>query len=388
MLLASNTFSSLSSQDSAGRELLFFNNDPIMKTVFGVERNIEDINFPSSEEIDGLESVLPDGIVHGWFDSTFENKQLHRRKWEASNPQAIVIFMHGISTHSAKYVQSSSSSNETSPPRLISATLMVDTFLQNNISVYAYDQYGHGYSEGVRFLIPESYTVNVEDYINFCQLVATENTLGKPIFLMCESYGCTVQLHAAKYFQDQAATENQLPDLDSMILTAPAITMAPASQPIAQTVAFSVLIFLSIFFPEWRPFFVPNFATPETVWRDPLVRAFYTNSTNPATIVDGSGLQYRLGTARQLLRAITNVGETIIPMLATPFITIHGTGDAVTPISGSEFLFENSLTPSDSKEIIKVDGAYHDLLADPAAEICMDGIMQWINQRVALLPVS
>ena len=368
------------------RDLLshdILNNFGIMKTVFGVERNIEDESFPTEDQINELESILPDGCIHGWFPSKYQNKQLHYRKWIPSNPKAIVIFMHGISTHSVKYVNliptTDINGNGTSS-RMVSTSLMIDTFMKNNISVYAFDQYGHGYSEGIRFLIPESYSINVQDYISFSQLVVAENKASVlPMFLMCESYGCTVTLHATKYFQDQSEPEKKLPELDSMILTAPAIN---GDLPIYPVVLLITL--LGKFFPVWRPFFMPNPVSADRIWRDPFVLEFYLNKTNPAIIVDGSGLPFRLGTAVQLIRATEDVRETIIPKLTTPYIVIHGTEDYSVPISGSEYLYENSLTSSDNKEFIKLDKAYHDLLADPAAEVCMGNIMDWINQRIAL----
>ena len=365
---------------------------PIMKTVFGAERNIEDSNFPTEVEINQLESILPIGCTHGWFLSTYENKQLHYRKWIPTNPKAIVIFMHGISTHSVKYVtlphakdsdgNDASKSISTKTPRLVSAALMVDAFLKNSISVYAFDLYGHGYSEGMRFFIPQSYNVNVQDYINFSHLVAAENkTTGNvPIFLMGESYGSTITLHAAKYFQDQTEPEKMLPNLDSLILTAPAIIGDLPIYPVLQ-----VLLLLGKYYPTWRPFFMPNPVSPDRIWKDPLVRVCYLDKTKPENRIDGAGIPFRLGTGVQLLHALEDVRKKVIPELKTPYIVIHGTQDHGVPISGSEYLYTTSLTPSDQKEFIKKEGAYHDLLADPSAEESMDHIINWINKRIALL---
>ena len=365
---------------------------PIIKTVFGVERNIEASDFPSEDEINALESMLPKGCIHGWFPSTYQNKQLHYRKWipKSSNPpKAIVIFMHGISTHSVKYVQlpppppnTEDTNNDAPSPRWVSTQLMIDTFVTNDIAVYAYDLYGHGYSEGVRFFIPESYHVNVQDYIQFCHLVVAKDhpTSTAPIFFMGESYGCTIVLHAAKYFQDHSSDpEKQLPNFDSLILTAPAII---GDLPIYPVVV--LLTWLGKYYPTWRPFFMPNPVSPDRIWKDPLVRECYCDKTKPANVVDGSGIPFRLGTGVQLLRALEDVRTNIIPQLTTPYMVIHGTEDHGVPISGSEYLYKNSLTASDQKEFIQMEHAYHDLLADPTAEISMTHIMNWMDRRIAL----
>jgi acylglycerol lipase len=359
---------------------------PIIKTVFGVERNIEQTNFPTDDEIQQLESKLPVGCVHGWFPSTYQNKQLHYRKWIPSDPsstKAIVIFMHGISTHSVKYVHLQQSPSTTdSRGRNVSSELMIDTFLKNNIAVYSFDLYGHGYSEGIRFFIPETYDVNVQDYISFCNIVALENKQRPtpvPIFLMGESYGSTLSLHVAYHFQQQTQPDKKLPNFDSIILTAPAII---GDLPIYPVVQFLTL--LGKFYPTWCPFFMPNPVSSDRIWRDPLVRAQYSDKTIPANLIDGQGIPFRLGTAVNLLRALEDVRKKVIPNLTVPYLIIHGTKDHGVPISGSEFLYENSLTSNENKEFIQKDGAYHDLLADYVAEECMDDILRWINQRISL----
>ena len=348
--------------------------------VFGVERDLEDANFPT--ETATLESLLPHhGGQHGWFTSSYRGKQLHYRKWRCGvvdgvEERAIVVFMHGILTHAVKYVPPQPAS--TSTTRLVSTALMVDTFLRQGISVYAFDQYGHGYSEGTRFFIPESYQVNVTDYIAFCQTVvaAENNNTGSPIFLMGESYGCTVTLHGAKYFQDH----HPLPHLDSLILTAPAVIGDLPPYPVVQ-----LLKFLGYLYPTWRPFFMPNPVSSERVWSDPNVQACYRDRTKPANIIDGTGIPYRLGTGVQLLQALQDARTKVIPELTTPFLVIHGTHDYGVPIQGSEFLYQQSTRiASHDKRFLRKEGAYHDLLAEPNASEIMDDILQWINERLAL----
>jgi alpha-beta hydrolase superfamily lysophospholipase len=364
---------------------------PIMKTVFGVERNIQESDFPTDHDIQQLESMLPSSCVHGWFPSTYQNKQLHYRKWIPSDqPTAIVIFMHGISTHSVKYVKlhdeqiktadatKSSDNDALTTARKVSSILMVETFLQNNIAVYSFDMYGHGYSEGIRFFIPVSYEVNVQDYISFCNLVAIENKeshKNAPIFLMGESYGSTLTLHVAYHFQQQTEPEKKLPNFDSIILTAPAIIGDLPIYPVVQ-----LLTLLGKYYPTWRPFFMPNPVSPHRIWRDPLVRECYCDKSLPANIIDGQGIPFRLGTGVNLLRALEDVRKKVIPNLTVPYLVIHGTEDHGVPISGSEFLYRNSLTSNEEKEFIKKD-----LLADYVAEECMEDILRWINKRISIL---
>jgi hypothetical protein len=75
------------------------------KTVFGVERNIKEPDFPSDDVIQSMEQMLPPGCVHDWFNSSCQQAQLHYSKWipSSNTPKAIVIFLHSICTHSVKY---------------------------------------------------------------------------------------------------------------------------------------------------------------------------------------------------------------------------------------------------------------------------------------------
>jgi acylglycerol lipase len=346
-------------------------NAPLIKKVFGVERNIEEPDFPSDDVIQSMEQMLPPGCVHGWFNSSYQQAQLHYRKWipSSNTPKAIVIFMHGICTHSVKYIQLPNTDRKVSSP------LLIESLLQNDIALYAFDLYGHGYSEGLRSFIPESYHTNIQDYITFCQMVSQENVHHAPIFLMGESYGSTLTLLVARHFQDDTA--GGLPNFDSMILTAPAIIGDVPSYPVVK-----FLTFLAYYYPTWRPFFMPNPVSPDRIWRDPAVRAIYSDKSLPANKVDGQGIPFRLGTGLNLLRALEDVRARVIPGLTVPYMILHGTEDHGVPISGSELLYEKS--SSSEKEFLRKPGAYHDLLADAVAEECMQDILDWVEKRLAV----
>lgn len=358
---------------------------PVHHRVFGEDRAIQTDKFPTEAEIDTLEALMPP-CEHGWFDSCYQNSKLHYRKYlpkgntseQNGNLKAVVIFMHGISTHSGKAVNVDG--------RKLNSALKAEALLNENIALYAFDLYGHGYSEGVRFWIPKSYENNKLDYIQFCHLVAQQHSTDTPIFLMGESYGSTLTLHVARHFQDQAllhegnattTTETALPNLNSIILVCPAIIGDLPPFPVFQT-----LVFLAGYFPQWRPFFMPNPVSAARIWRDPVVLAKHTDPTCPGNIVDGSGLPFRLGTALQLVQALEDVRKIAIPGFKMPYLVLHGTEDHGVPIQGSEFLWDNSDTPMADKEFLRKEGAHHDLFGDPLAEECMHDVIAWIRKRL------
>jgi acylglycerol lipase len=343
--------------------------------VFGVDRAINAPSFPNESEIAQLESILPP-CEHGWFQSCYQSSQLHYRKWlpeaAAAKPLAVVIFMHGITTHSGRAVETNG--------RKFNVALKAQALLKENVALYAFDLYGHGYSEGTRFWIPETYETNKQDYIEFVRLVAKEHSTDTPIFLLGQSYGSTLTLHVARHFQDEknANKPTALSNIDSMILLCPAVIGDLPPFPV-----FQVLVFLAGYFPRWRPFFMPNPVSAERIWRDPDLLAANTVPGWPGNVVDGSGIPFRLGTALQLVQALEDVRKKVIPGLTVPHLILHGTEDHGVPIAGAEFLWNNAATPSGDKEFLRKEGAYHDLFCDPVAEECMQDVIQWINKRVA-----
>ena len=361
-------------------------------TIFGVERDIdiESSAFPSDQELAALEDAMPP-MEHGWMDSVIdlnngEPAQLHYRKWLPSTaPKAVVIYTHGIQSHSGKSHVFSSTNGDATTDRKVNTALLANALLNDNVALYAVDLYGHGYSEGARFFIPESYQTNVDDLLNFVKLVG-QDTQDTPIMLMGESYGGTLSLHVAAYFQDIQQRELGITDvalaarIDSIILTSPAIEVDTPACPVLQ-----ILTGLASVFPRWTPFFMPNPVSPDRIWRDPQVLELRTDPEYAGNKIDGSGLKLRLGTAVAVLQAVEDVRDSVIPSLSLPFLTLHGTADEAVLPQGSEFLFHMAATPANDKSYVPKEAAYHDLLAEPenVAEECVQAILDWIHLRLS-----
>ena len=93
--------------------------------------------------------------------------------------QGAVLFIHGGTEHSSRHDSTLKELRE----RL-------------NVNVYAYDQQGHGYSEGLRGLrgTVESFKDYVNDALFIAKSVAEENE-GKPLVLSGYSFGGLVACH-------------------------------------------------------------------------------------------------------------------------------------------------------------------------------------------------
>jgi acylglycerol lipase len=340
--------------------------------VFGVERDLDIPHqvFPNEQELTDMEAELP-GCQHGWFESVHESAQLHYRKFLPENnkpPKAVVVFMHGIATHSGK--------GFTLNGRKLCMALLSDACNAQDWAVYAYDLYGHGFSEGKRFFIPNSWETNRQDLVNFCNLAA-EDYPDVPLFIVGESYGCTLTILAAKQFQEHPETGPK--NFNSIVLTAPAIIGDLPPYP----VYFTLRYIMAPLFPSWRPFFMPNPVSADRIWRDPEVLAKCSTPRQRSMQIDGSGLPFRLGTAVNLVTALEAVRTKAIPGFRLPYCIIHGTEDYGVPIAGSEYMWKTAVTPATCRVFRRQPGAYHDLLSDPTAEHTMQTILDFIRAQLS-----
>jgi alpha-beta hydrolase superfamily lysophospholipase len=109
----------------------------------------------------------------------------------------------------------------------------------------------------------------------------------------------------------------------------------------------------------------------------------------------------------QLLNGVEHVREIVIPSLAAgttttktsegadattptmiPICIVHGTCDYGVPCEGTDLLEHKYATchPSsyqDTLKVLRVEGAYHDLFADPAMEETMDFVIQFLLDRLS-----
>jgi alpha-beta hydrolase superfamily lysophospholipase len=247
--------------------------------------------------------------------------------------------------------------------RKLSMTLLVQHYVQEQgFALYAIDHVGHGYSEGTRALIRD-YRHNRDDLHNYCEQVSKQNP-DLPLFLMGYSYGATLVLQVAAKYKDQ-------PKLAGIILLASFLR-----GDIPNFVKIFVLRYLlTPLMPTSSPFFMPRPMTSERLWRDEDVLRI--NTSQARRKIDVCGKPYRLLTAVQLLEASHEVLNESIPSLQAPFVALHGTQDDGCPVRDLDYLRNN---PCGS--IVLLEGAHHDLLADPAAEETLEHADAFIQKRL------
>ncbi|GKY97269.1 hypothetical protein MPSEU_000685300 [Mayamaea pseudoterrestris] len=323
--------------------------------IFGVERNVDIPACPTEDELKMEEKYLP-GCEHHWYESCVDGVNLHYRKMApTAKPKAILVYVHGIQTHGGKAFVLDNG-------RKVNLALLAETCFKENIALYAPDMYGHGYSEGMRWMIPDTWENNLKDLKNFVKLIGNDYDPMTPLFVMGESYGGTLTIHLARQYQDEPDTAPK--GFAGILLTGPAIIGDVPPYPVYVVLRY----ILAPLFPKWIPFFMPNPVSADRIWRDAKVLAMHTTPRMKELKVDSAGSPFRLGTAKNLLAALETVRSQAIPGLTVPFCIAHGTKDMGVPIEGSEYMVHHVATPKENAEFHRITDAYHDLLADPMAE--------------------
>jgi acylglycerol lipase len=318
------------------------------------------VSFLSNSELKEVEQNL-DSCQHEWMQSK-TGEWLHCRKFlPPTAPKGVVVFCHGIQTHSGRGLIVNG--------RKLSTTLMADHFVnKHGFALYALDLLGHGFSEGLRAYVPD-YEINKEDLNAFTEKAHKEHP-SVPLFLLGHSYGASLCIHVATdYWQDK-------PHFGGLLLLATA-TRGDLPPPIVVWLLADVL---AKCFAKSVPFFMPNPVSSDRIWRDEDV--YKINCSELPRKVDTSGTPFRLGTAAQLIRALTDLRNVVIPKLKAPYVAVHGSDDFAVPVSDVVFLEQHAATPKEDSTVVIIDGAYHDLLCDPAAEETMEHLDKFIVKRM------
>ena len=96
-----------------------------------------------------------------------DGMELKATSWSCPDPKAVICIVHGLGEHSGRYMH------------------VADFFVQNNISVFAFDLRGHGKSQGNRGHTP-SHEILLDDveeiFLCFCTGIVSAEILSPIIF--------------------------------------------------------------------------------------------------------------------------------------------------------------------------------------------------------------
>src|SRR5436853_2168039 len=188
-----------------------------------------------------------------------DGTQLLARHWAPTEaPKAVVVIMHGLKDHSARYAAFAT--------RLTGA----------GYSVYAFDLRGHGRSSGKR-VAPGRWWNYVDDLDRFIATIETREP-GRPIFVFGHSMGGAIAT---------AAAIQHKPAIAGLILSGPALAVDAAPLLLAATRMAGVL---TPHFPGLKlnnGDFSSDPAAKQTMDKDPLISQPPGPAKTAAGLVDG-----------------------------------------------------------------------------------------------------
>lgn len=251
------------------------------------------------------------------------------RRWEANEPRANVLIVHGISEHSGRYEH-------------VGAWLA-----EHGFAVESFDLIGCGATGGTR--------ADIEDWTAFLDQIQAhlgpmvEDPL--PTILMGHSMG---GLLAAEYL----ASERPEPDL--AVLSAPGLSGGAAWQRVASRLLSPVV----------GKLVMPTGVKGEDLSRDPAVGEAYF--ADPL-VYPKATVRFGLAMFEAMDRAAANVNR-----ITTPTLVIHGTADPVVAPESSE-VFERV----EAAERRTYPDLRHELFNEPEGDQVVADVIEWIDARLA-----
>lgn len=269
---------------------------------------------------------------------THDGLTLFTRQWVPNDEvRALVLLVHGYAEHCGRYDH------------------VAEAFIRQGASVHAYDQRGHGRSEGRRAYVEwfEQYLADLDQFRSHVQT----QTPDVPAFLFGHSMG---GLTALLYVL------NRRPDLRGLMLSSPALEVNPNLAPVLRPLA------------QWLGRICPTLPTVHSpqgaISRDPAV---VEDARNDPLNYHGRMLA-RLGA--ELLRAGVDA-RARLHELVTPFIVIHGTADPLATPAWSQQLYEQA--HADDKTLELYDGLYHETFNEPERERVLGDLSTWLADRIS-----
>ena len=262
--------------------------------------------------------------------------QLYTQSWTVEKAKANVILIHGLAEHSSRYAWTASKLNAA------------------GINVYAFDQRGHGKSEGLKGFIGEMSDL-VSDFKQFIEQLELDPEL--PKFIYAHSMGALV---TSLYVLDHQPAEFR-----GILFSGGALKVDPDLSPILQKLSPIV----GRLAPKLKTVKIDSSLVSqvkeeaEAYAKDPLV---YHGGTYAST-------------GFQMLRSIKYV-QSKFHKWSIPVLIMHGDADKLIDPAGSEKMFDQIAAVD--KELILWEGQYHEIMREPMKEEVLDKMTSWILERL------
>jgi acylglycerol lipase len=267
--------------------------------------------------------------------ATEDGLTLLRRRWSGPQAARVVCLVHGFAEHSARYDH------------------VARALCARGYRVHAFDQRGHGESEGPRNYTP-SFGALLDDIARFVACVrALEGD--RPLCLFGHSMG---GLEVARVLCERRV------EVAVGVLSGPALHITPPGRLLTALVRMLARVAPRTPIPQGLP--------ASALSHDPeVVRAY---EADPLISPRASA---RL--AVELVEAAATAAEGA-ERIEVPLLIVHGEADALCDVEGSR-RFHARLDPARA-ELITYPELYHEVLNEPQWQQVLDDICGWIEKRV------
>jgi alpha-beta hydrolase superfamily lysophospholipase len=257
---------------------------------------------------------------------------LRRRRWSEHDPQRVLVIVHGLAEHSARYEH------------------LGRYFAARGYAVHAFDQRGHGESGGPRVYAP-SFNVLLDDIEAFLGLVRGEHP-GLPLVLLGHSMG---GLEVASLLVSRR------PQLQGAVLSGPALRVPSGALRLALG---RVLSWVA---PRMQ---IPSGISPDSISRDPQVVADYmADPLIPSTLSVGLGAAL-IDAARGLAERGSEV--------EVPLLIVHGEADTLCDVEGSRAFHARVNTPGSA--LRTYPALRHEVFNEPERESVLADVAEWLEK--------
>ncbi|OGQ08142.1 MAG: hypothetical protein A3G32_08325 [Deltaproteobacteria bacterium RIFCSPLOWO2_12_FULL_40_28] len=268
--------------------------------------------------------------------SSQKKYRLYYQYWEKTNPQGILVFVHGLNEHSGRYQNP------------------IHYFEKKPYSLYLFDLRGHGRSDGVRSHV-EKFEDYIEDLKSFLMLI-NKNAKHQKIFLIGHSMGGQIVLDFVSQYPKMVS---------GFIASSPNILTKVKINWLKKNLGMSLAYFLpklSLGNDINAKWISRNTKVVEDYQKDPM--------TSP---------KITLKLASEIFKNQEKLLEKI-KAITTPALIQHGSGDEICDHLGSELVFKTIKSPDKHLQIYP--GHYHELFNDLDYHLVLSNMDAWIKKRI------
>lgn len=259
--------------------------------------------------------------------------------------RGVLALIHGLGEHSGRYCN------------------VVKALTSAGYAVFAFDNQGHGRSEGQRGHIDhwQDYRSNTQAFL---QLVRRQEPTA-PLFLMGHSLGGLIVLDYV--LRDAQTSQFQALNVQGIVVSAPPI------QPFNSTASSARIALARLL----------SGLLPRLTLRMGLDKSGLSRCQEVANQIADDPLVHSCVTLRWGTETLNTIQwvKAHIDQLQLPILLIHGEADPIIAPAGSRQIFQQIQTPD--KTLNLYPGSYHEPHNDLDAEVVVADLVNWLNGCLA-----